>query len=57
MDIAASGMELRVGLWIREFPFGSYAESQRETVRGSQSNVKCTARERVGSPFVSILCK
>lgn len=38
-------------------PFGSYAESQREIVRGIQSNVKCTAREPIGSAFVSSLCK
>ena len=38
-------------------PFGPYAESQREVVRGSQSNVKCTARERIGSTFVFSLCK
>lgn len=38
-------------------PSGSYAESQREFVRGSQSSVKCTAREPIGSAFVSSLCK
>jgi hypothetical protein len=38
-------------------PFGSYAESQREILRGSQSDFKCTARARIGSAFVSILCK
>jgi hypothetical protein len=38
-------------------PFGSYAESQswRTIVRGSQSNVRCTTRERIGSTFVSII--
>ena len=38
-------------------PFGSYAESQSEIVRGSQSNLKCTARECAGPAFVSSLCK
>jgi hypothetical protein len=38
-------------------PFGSFAESQREIVRESQSNVKCTTRECIGSAFVSSVCK
>ena len=39
--------------------FGSYAGSwsQREIIRGSQSNVRCTARECIGSTFVCSVCK
>ena len=40
-------------------PFGSYAESEsrRTTITGSLSNVRSTARERIGSTFVSSLRK
>jgi hypothetical protein len=49
---------LRVGLWIREFLLNhTQREREREIVRGSQSNVKCTTRECIGSAFVSSLCK
>jgi hypothetical protein len=39
-------------------PFGSYAEDQSQrAIIGSQSNVRCTARERIVSTFVSSVRK
>ena len=53
--IAASGMELRVGIWIREILLG---HSQRVKVGGQLlEEVRCTARKRIRSTFVSSICK
>ena len=40
-------------------PFRSHAESQcrRTIIRGSESNICCTARERIRSYYVPSLCK
>jgi len=42
--------------WVREFLLGrTQSQSRRVIIRGSWSNVWCTARERIGSSSVSSL--
>ena len=56
--IANTGVDSRVVVWIREFLLGrTQSQGRRAFIRGSQSNVKCTARERFRSSSVPSLCK
>jgi hypothetical protein len=57
--IVALGMELRIVIWIREFLLG---HTQRVGFIGQlseevKSNVKCAARECIGSTIFSSVCK
>jgi hypothetical protein len=57
--IVALGMELKVDVWIKEFLLG---HTQRVRVRGQlseevKSNVRCDARECIGSTIVSSVRK
>jgi hypothetical protein len=55
MKIVASGMELRVGVWIREILLG---HTQKVKIRGQLlEEVRCTARKCIGSTLVSTLHK
>jgi hypothetical protein len=53
--IAALGMELRVVVWIREFLLGHTQRVRvgRELSEEVKSNVRCAARECIGSTIVS----
>jgi hypothetical protein len=54
------GRTLRVVVWARELLVGrSYTEGKtgRATIEGSQSNLRCAARERFGSTAVSSTLK
>ena len=57
--LAASGMDLRVVIWVREFLVG---HTQRvrvggTTIQGSESNLSCATRERFGPTTVSSVHK
>jgi hypothetical protein len=57
MKIAISGVDWRVVAWVREFLLGrtQRVKSRRAFIRGSYSNVWCTARERIRSTSGSSL--
>jgi hypothetical protein len=55
MKLAASGVDSRIVVWVRELLVG---RTQRVRVEGQlskevKSNIRCTARERFGPTFVS----
>jgi len=55
---ANSGVDSRVVVWIREFLLGrTQSQGGRATVCRSYSNVRCTARKRIGSSSVPDLRK
>ena len=57
--LAASGVDSRVVIWVKEFLVGrtQKGKSRRKTIQGSQSNLRCAARERFGPTIVSSVCK
>jgi hypothetical protein len=54
--IAASGVDSRVVVWIREFLLGR-TQSRKAIIGGSQSNVRSTARKCTRSITVPCICK
>ena len=58
IKLAASGVDSRVVVWVREF-LVSYTKghSRRATIQGSQSNLRCAAREHFGPTTVSSIRK
>jgi len=52
-EIAATGVDLRVVVWLKEFLLG---RSQRLRVDGGQSNFRSAARERIRSSNIPRLC-
>ena len=54
---AVSGVDCRVVVWIREFPLGdSQSYSSTAIITASQSNVRGTARDCIGSTSVPRVC-
>jgi hypothetical protein len=51
MKLAASGVDMRIVIWVREFLVGR-TQRRRSNLKGSQINIRCTARERFGPTFV-----
>jgi len=58
--LAASGVDPRVVVWVREFLVGrryTKSKSRRATIQESQSNLRCVVRERFGPTAVSSVRK
>ena len=53
--LAVTGVDSSVVVWEREFLYWSYTkvQSRRAIIQGSQSNLRCAARERLGHTAVS----
>jgi hypothetical protein len=54
--LAASGVDLRVVIWVR-VGHTERVKSRGATIQGSQSNLRCAARERFGPTTVSSVHK
>jgi len=56
IKIVISGMDSRIVAWVREFLRSrTQSQSRRAIIRGSLSNIWCTARERIRSSSISSL--
>jgi len=57
--LVAWGVDSRVVIWVRELLVGhtERVQSRRATIQGSQSNLRCAAREHFGPTTVSSVHK